>query len=132
MFLLARRTKLDSVPEVTMSTSDCAPIATLTDGFTFAYLKEAFVATLFSLLQQREDELSNDQPSSNGQPSPPSSIEPPSAFLHAFETQVTTLKEQMADAAKSNDEGEKKAEKNEDEEEEGKKPCPGCKNCEDR
>lgn len=121
-FLLTPRKKLDSVPEVTMSTSDCAPIATLTDGFTFAYLKEAFVATLFSLLQKREDELSNDETSTNGQsstnghPSPPSSKEPPSAFLHAFETQVAMLKEQMADAAKSDDEGEKKAEKNEDEE----------------
>lgn len=113
-----------------MSTADCAPIATLTDGFTFAYLKEAFVATLFSLLQQREDELSNHQTSTNGQPSPPSSIEPPSAFLHAFETQVTMLKEQMADAAKSDDEGEKKTEEK-DEEEERKKPCPGCKNCEE-
>ncbi|MCJ1251788.1 hypothetical protein MMC30_009026 [Trapelia coarctata] len=105
------RQKLDSVPEVTMSADDCQPIANLTEGFTFAYLKEAFIATLFYLFQQREAALAKGE-ISNGGSSP--SKDSPSAFLNAFETQVAMLKEQMADEKKSEDG--KKEKKEEDDE----------------
>ena len=108
-----------------MAASDSAPIAALTEGFTFAYLKEAFVATLFSLFQQREAELADGATSNNCAFStsafPSTSDDSPSAFRQAFETQVTMLKEQMADEKKPEEKGEKG--KKEEEDDEGNKPC---------
>jgi len=103
-----------------MTPSDSAPIAALTEGFTFAYLKEAFVATLFYLFQQREAALANGPTPTNSDSSTSPSNDSPSAFRHAFETQVTMLKEQMADEEKS-EEGKK--EKKTEGDEEGEKPC---------
>jgi len=54
--------KLATVPEINMSDSDCDAIAGFTEGFTFAYLKEAFMATLFELCTSLEEQkLENDE-----------------------------------------------------------------------
>ncbi|KAL9119777.1 MAG: hypothetical protein Q9187_003672 [Circinaria calcarea] len=77
--------KLEDVHEIRYSTSDHAPIAEMTDGFTFAYLKEAFVATLFYLFANQAEAKGSD-----GQ-------DGPSAFVKAFAAQVDVLKEQMSE-----------------------------------
>lgn len=68
-----------------MSASDCAPIASRTEGFTFAYLKEAFIATLFHLFSHQEEAHADSDEDGR------------SAFLRAFEVQVEMLEEQMND-----------------------------------
>ncbi|MCJ1392178.1 hypothetical protein MMC18_005045 [Xylographa bjoerkii] len=78
--------KLADVPEIDMSDSDCAAIAGSTEGFTFAYLKEAIMATLFQLSSALEDQkLVVDDAG-------------PSVFLRNFQKQVEVLREQMDDA----------------------------------
>ncbi|MCJ1386494.1 hypothetical protein MMC17_009620 [Xylographa soralifera] len=78
--------KLVDVPEVDMSESDCAAIAGLTEGFTFAYLKEAFMATLFALYSAFEAQKLNGNEAD------------PSVFLLSFKQKVEVLREQMNDA----------------------------------
>ena len=77
--------KLQAVPEARYSESDCEPIANLTDRFTFAYIKEAFVATLFHLFAHQEEAKAEVD------------AEGPSAFVKAFAQQVEMLREQMAE-----------------------------------
>ena len=57
----------------------------MTDGFTFAYLKEAFVSTLFHLFANPAEANA-----SEGQ-------DGISAFVKAFAGQVEVLKEQMGE-----------------------------------
>lgn len=117
------RRKLDSVPEVTMSASDCPQIAILTEGFTFAYLKEAFVATLFYLFQQREEALAKGQAQASTNSN---SSAAPSVFLAAFENQVTMLKEQMGDEKTYSDDNKKTEKKEGDDDEQGTKKSCAC------
>ena len=71
--------------EVRYSTSDHAPIAEMTDGFTFAYLKEAFVATLFHLFANQTEANASD------------GEDGASPFVKAFAAQVEVLREQMSE-----------------------------------
>ena len=47
--------KLETASEVRLDAADCPKIAELMDGFTFAYMKEAVVATLFYLFSLEEE-----------------------------------------------------------------------------
>ena len=81
----------------------------MTDGFTFAYLKEAFVATLFHLFaNQGEAEADN---GSDGR----------SAFVKAFEKQVEVLREQMSEETEKEKAEKEKAEKEKVEQEKTEK-----------
>ena len=74
-----------------MFESDCAAIAGLTEGFTFAYLKEAFMATLFEIYRAYEArQLAVDETD-------------PSVFLRNFKQQVEILREQMNDTKDVNE-----------------------------
>ncbi|MCJ1285596.1 hypothetical protein MMC26_004937 [Xylographa opegraphella] len=85
------KSKLADVPEVDMSESDCAAIAALTEGFTFAYLKEAFMATLFELYSAFEAQK------------PHVDEADPSVFLRNFKQQAEILREQMNDVENAGD-----------------------------
>ena len=78
--------KLKSVEEVTFDPADCHAVAELADGFTFAYLKEAFVATLFHLFSRQ------------GEAHDPN--EKVSPFVKAFSEEVSVLRVQMGDESK--------------------------------
>ena len=80
--------KLESIEEVSMSEADCASIAAITEGFTFAYIKEAFIATLFHLFSHQEEAKAMVDPNH------------PSPFFKAFEVQTTMLREQMSEGEK--------------------------------
>ncbi|MCJ1354828.1 MAG: hypothetical protein MMC33_004818 [Icmadophila ericetorum] len=75
--------KLKSVDEVTFDAADCEAVAKATEGFTFAYLKEAFVATLFHLFAHQGEtvDLSDNV----------------SLFVRAFTEEVATLRVQMSE-----------------------------------
>ncbi|MCJ1409934.1 hypothetical protein MMC19_004018 [Ptychographa xylographoides] len=97
-------TKLESVPEVTLASADCPSIAAMTEGFTFAYMKEAFIATLFHLFSQTDSAntlaLGSFSPV-GGEPD----ADDRSVFLKAFEKQIGVLREQMGDEQRSMEEG---------------------------
>lgn len=50
------RSKLASKPTIKFPKKLCAPIAGITEDFSFAYLKEAFVATLLAIAGHRSEE----------------------------------------------------------------------------
>lgn len=79
--------KIDKLPEIAMSEADADAVAKCTSGFTFAYLQEAFVSTLFAIFKSRtDDKVCREGPDSSK-----------SEFMQAFEAQVKTLKDQMVD-----------------------------------
>ena len=74
----------------------------MTDGFTFAYLKEAFVATLFHLFaNQTEAKASNGKDGT-------------SPFVKAFAAQVEVLREQMSEKTEEEKKEEEKKKKEAD------------------
>ena len=83
--------KLEAASEVQFDTAECPTIAELMDGFTFAYMKEAVVATLFYLFSLKDE-----------------SPEHSTTFSQAFEKQVEILRIQMSEAEEA--EKEKKEE----------------------
>jgi transitional endoplasmic reticulum ATPase len=92
--------KIADVPEVTMADEDIVPVAACTQDFTFAYLKEAFIATLFHLFSAQED-----PPAAEGRVGSEGdeTAAPKSAFVRAFEQQVGMLREQMAEQDEDDD-----------------------------
>jgi transitional endoplasmic reticulum ATPase len=90
------RKKIESIPEVSMMEEDLARCAAVTDGFTFAYLKEAFVATLFALFQKHDDAQ---EAAAKGEAVEAVDADPSgkSDFVLAFEKEVQYLKDQMVE-----------------------------------
>ena len=72
--------KLDATSEVHLDAADCPKLAELMDGFTFAYMKEAIVATLFYLFSLGEESPGHG-----------------ATFGQAFERQVEVLRVQMSE-----------------------------------
>ena len=54
------RSKLSSNSEIDFPNSLCAPIAKITEDFSFAYMKEAFVAALLALVVRRKKRSGDD------------------------------------------------------------------------
>ena len=82
--------KLETASEVQFDAAECTKIAELMDGFTFAYMKEAVVATLFYLFSMGEESPGHG-----------------TTFFQAFEKQVEILRIQMSEVEDA--EKEKKA-----------------------
>jgi hypothetical protein len=58
-FLTEYREKLSNNPSVEMTNDVPRYIATLTEGFSFAYIKEAYIGTFLALIQEIADEESS-------------------------------------------------------------------------
>ena len=77
-------------------------IASITDGFSFAYLKEAYVASLLTLVRNSAD---------NVMPAEEEDDRTWGRLGNLLQKQVAILREEMAEADKSEAEKEKKDEK---------------------
>ncbi|KAF1974094.1 P-loop containing nucleoside triphosphate hydrolase protein [Bimuria novae-zelandiae CBS 107.79] len=92
------RNKLKNKKNIDFPSKLCDAIAGITDDFSFAYLKEAFVATLLELARNRDDgdddeesSLDNEEDDDDDEDDPLDKYE----FWRAFKTQVKILRSEM-------------------------------------
>jgi hypothetical protein len=79
----------------------CDAIADITDDFSFAYLKEAFVATLLELARNQDDDDDDDNDDESGLGEDDDDDEDPFdkyEFWRAFKAQVKVLRSEMGDS----------------------------------
>lgn len=91
------RKKLQNKKEIDFPSKLCDAIADITEDFSFAYLKEAFVATLLDLARNHEDESddeNDDATSGEDEDDPLDKYE----FWRAFKTQVKILRSEMGNS----------------------------------
>ena len=82
----------------------CDAIADITEDFSFAYLKEAFVATLLELARSHDGD-DEDEGSVNNEASGEDDPLDKYEFWRAFKAQVKTLREEMGDDGGHKDAG---------------------------
>ncbi|KAH7132045.1 P-loop containing nucleoside triphosphate hydrolase protein [Dendryphion nanum] len=91
------RKKLQNKKEIDFPSKLCDAIADITEDFSFAYLKEAFVATLLDLARNREDESddeNDDATSGEDEDDPLDKYE----FWRTFKAQVKILRSEMGNS----------------------------------
>ncbi|MCJ1310796.1 hypothetical protein MMC25_004463 [Agyrium rufum] len=86
--------KLTGTSEVRLDYAQCPRVAEVTEGFTFAYLKEAFMATLFEFFRASADAA--EEGSEGGEASVKMDAIREN-FLPTFEKQVEVLRAQMSE-----------------------------------
>lgn len=98
------RSKLSHTSKIPIPASSIPLIAKLTEGFSFAYLQEAFVATLLSIARARlaAPSLSADSTSISSSDEGESS-----EFYQAMRKEVETLRKEMKDSRKSVEDAQK-------------------------
>ena len=97
------RNKLKNKKSIEFPSKLCDAIADITDDFSFAYLKEAFVATLLDLARSHDDDGEEEETTdkeSDGEDDPLDKYE----FWRAFKSQVKILRREMSDGGNSGDE----------------------------
>ncbi|KAL9634693.1 MAG: hypothetical protein Q9164_003947 [Protoblastenia rupestris] len=96
------RAKLQDNSSINLPPQISTAIANITEGFSFAYLQEAFVSALLSIVQKKE-EAANVMKASNGAAIPDSSSDDldKNPVWQAIDEQVQTLRREMKDSRKS-------------------------------
>ena len=97
------RTKLSKNSSIKLPAQISSAIATITEGFSFAYLQEAFVAALLSIVQTQRANLVKPDASII---SPPDNLESNEVW-QAVSKQVRTLRKEIKDSRKSVEDAEK-------------------------
>lgn len=85
------RNKLKSKKTIEFPEKLCPAIADVTDGFSFAYLQEAFVATLLELAHSEDDSESSDSEDDEGDGTPLDRYE----LWRVIKKQIKILRDQM-------------------------------------
>jgi hypothetical protein len=86
------RTKLQDKPQIDFPKELCEKIAGITEDFSFAYLKEAFVATLLELARSTADDSDSDDEISCSDDPLGNNL-----FWQTFKEQVDILRKEMGD-----------------------------------
>ena len=96
------RAKLQDNSSINLPPQISTAIANITEGFSFAYLQEAFVSALLSIVQKKE-EAANVMKASNGAALSDSSSDDldKNPVWQAINEQVQTLRREMKDSRKS-------------------------------
>ena len=97
------RSKLSKNSSLRLPTQISSAIASITEGFSFAYLQEAFVTALLSIIQTQR--ASSVQPNASGIST--SDDLASNAVWQAISKQVQTLRKEMKDSRKSVEDAEK-------------------------
>ncbi len=97
------RSKLSKKSSLRLPTQISSAIASITEGFSFAYLQEAFVTALLSIVQTQRANLV--KPDASGIPT--SDDLASNAVWQAISKQVQTLRKEMKDSRKSVEDAEK-------------------------
>jgi len=97
------RNKLKSKESIDFPKKLCEPMAEITKGFSFAYLKEAFVATLLELARNNQDEEYFDDEASSDDDDPNDKYE----LWRAFKAQVDILRKEIKEDKTSPNESSK-------------------------
>jgi transitional endoplasmic reticulum ATPase len=88
------RNKLKSKDSIEFPSKLCDPMASITDDFSFAYLKEAFVATLLDLARNNSDDGDEDEEESQTEDEGDDELDKYN-FWRSFKTQVKILRSEM-------------------------------------
>ncbi|KAL8687318.1 MAG: hypothetical protein Q9218_006472, partial [Villophora microphyllina] len=91
------RTKLSKSSSIKLPSQAVTAIANITEGFSFAYLQEAFVTGLLTLVQARRSDLASATPTETAAPDDLDSNE----VWQTIRKQVQTLRSEMKDSRKS-------------------------------
>ena len=92
------RSRLAGTKAIDFPASSCSDIAGITDGFSFAYLQEAFISSLLVMLdQQRSDAIANRVAVSNDDATTPQ----PDSLWEVMSKQIDTLRSEIQDTRKS-------------------------------
>ncbi|KAL1595660.1 hypothetical protein SLS60_009349 [Paraconiothyrium brasiliense] len=98
------RHKLKNKKSIDFPSKLCEAIAGITDDFSFAYLKEAFVATLLELARAHDGDDEDDE-SVNNEASDEDDPLDKYEFWRAFKSQVKILRNEMGDDGGDGDQG---------------------------
>lgn len=99
------RHKLKNKKSIDFPSKLCDAIAGITDDFSFAYLKEAFVATLLDLARTHDGDDDEDEASGNNEANEEDDPLDKYEFWRAFKAQVKILRKEMGNDEGSGDEG---------------------------